>query len=228
MDHQTSAPAAPAPATPRRGRAARVLAVLLAVAVLLAGGAWLAWRWLNPFGERTSERAQPVVLQSVRDLGRFEAATGEFQVVVVVDLEKDAPFLPDSIKGRRTLFVGVGSVDAYVDFSALPDGAITVSRDRSAVTVRLPRARLEKPNLDNERSYVFAEERGLLDRIGDLLSSSPNDRREVYLLAERKIAEAAESAGLRGRAEQNAKTMLEGVLRTLGFTRIEIVFEDPA
>ena len=33
-----------------------------------------------------------------------------------MDLEKDAKFLPDAVRGRRTLYVGAGSVDAYVDF----------------------------------------------------------------------------------------------------------------
>ncbi|MFD2355104.1 hypothetical protein ACFSTC_46405 [Nonomuraea ferruginea] len=37
----------------------------------------------------------------------------------MVDLEKDANFLPDAVKGTRTLFVGAGGVDAYVDFAGL-------------------------------------------------------------------------------------------------------------
>lgn len=35
-----------------------------------------------------------------------------------MDLEKDAKFLPSSLRGNRTLFVGNGSVDAYVDLSS--------------------------------------------------------------------------------------------------------------
>ncbi|MBB2909964.1 hypothetical protein FHS43_001210 [Streptosporangium becharense] len=207
-----------------RGRRWRLLAGLLVVLVILAVGARLAWSWLNPFGETATDRSQPVLLESIHNLSRFEAATGNFQVVV--DLEKDAAFLPDAVKGSRTLFVGAGGVDAYVDFGGLADGALTVSPDRTEVTVKLPRAQLEKPNLDNKRSYVYAQQRGLFDRVEDFLSSSPSDQQELYLLAEKKIAEAAQASDLRNRADQNTKIMLEGMLKGLGFEKVTVKFAD--
>ncbi|MER7502312.1 DUF4230 domain-containing protein [Nonomuraea pusilla] len=218
----TSRTAPSEPTLGRRRRWWRYLAGLLVLAVLLVVGGRLAWSWLNPFGERTVDRSQPVLLQSIKDLSRFEAATGTFQVVV--DLEKDAPFLPDAIKGSRTLFVGAGGVDAYVDFSALGADAVTVSEDRTRATVRLPHAQLEKPNLDNRRSYVFAEQRGLFDRVQDFLSSSPDDQRELYTLAERKIGEAAAASDLRARADANTRAMMEGLLRSLGFSKVTVEF----
>ncbi|GGO73806.1 DUF4230 domain-containing protein [Nonomuraea cavernae] len=214
----------PAAETPRRRRAWRYLAGFLVVAILLVVGGRLAWSWLDPFGEETVDRSQPVLLQSIKDLSRFEAATGNFQVVV--DLEKDATFLPDAVKGTRTLFVGAGGVDAYVDFSTLAAGAVTVNAERTEATVRLPRAQLEKPNLDNRRSYVFAQQRGLLDRVEGFLSSSPGDQRELYVLAEKKIAEAAAASDLRARADANTKAMLEGLLKSLGFDKVTVKFTD--
>ncbi|MFF5209721.1 DUF4230 domain-containing protein [Streptosporangium sp. NPDC000396] len=209
--------------TPRR-RAWRFLAGLLVAVILLVVGGRLAWSWLNPFGESTIDRSQPVLLQSIHNLSRFEAATGNFQVVV--DLEKDAAFLPDAVKGSRTLFIGAGGVDAYVDFGGLATGALTVSPDRREVTVRLPHAQLEKPNLDNKRSYVYAQQRGLFDRVQDFLSSSPGDQQELYVLAEKKIAEAAQASDLRTRADQNTKAMLRGMLETLGFDKVTVKFAD--
>ena len=220
----TTSRTAPPAVTPRRRRRWRYLAGFLVVAVLLVVGGRLAWTWLNPFGEQTIDRSQPVLLQSIKDLSRFEAATGNFQVVV--DLEKDARFLPDAVKGTRTLFVGAGNVDAYVDFSAMGANGVTVSKDRKEATIRLPRAQLEKPNLDNRRSYVFAQQRGLLDRVQGFLSSSPNDQRELYVLAETKIAEAAASSDLRARADTNTKAMLEGMLKSLGFAKVTVKFAD--
>ncbi|MEV0969717.1 DUF4230 domain-containing protein [Microtetraspora glauca] len=226
MNRQTGAPhGSPPPAEPanrRSRRGWRWLAGLLFVALLFVVGARLALSWLDPFGERTVDRSGPVLLQSIHNLSRFEAATGNFQVVV--DLEKDAAFLPDAIKGTRTLFVGAGNVDAYVDFGSLTKDAITVSPDRTTVTVRLPRAQLEKPNLDNKRSYVFAQQRGLLDRVSDFLSSSPQNQQELYVLAEKKIADAAVSSDLRARADQNTRAMLEGMLTSLGFTKVVIQY----
>ncbi|NUW36574.1 DUF4230 domain-containing protein [Nonomuraea sp. SMC257] len=220
----TTSRTAPAAVSPGRRRRWRYVAGLLVLVALLVVGGRLAWTWLDPTGERTIDRSQPVLLQSIKDLSRFEAATGSFQVVV--DLEKDANFLPDAVKGTRTLFVGAGGVDAYVDFSGLGANAVTVSPDRTQVTVRLPRAQLEKPNLDNSRSYVFAQQRGLLDRVQDFLSSSPGDQREVYVLAEKKIAEAAAASDLRARADANTKAMLEGLLKSLGFTKVVVKFSD--
>jgi hypothetical protein len=200
------------------------VAGFLVLAVLLVVVGRLAWTWLDPLGERSVDRSQPVLLQSIKDLSRFEAATGTFQVVV--DLEKDAKFLPDAVKGTRTLFVGAGGVDAYVDLSGLAAGAVTVNEDRTQATVRLPRAQLEKPNLDNSRSYEFAQQRGLFDRVQDFLSGSPADQRELYLLAEKKITEAAVASDLRARADANTKAMLSGMLKSLGFTKVTVKFTD--
>lgn len=220
----TTSQTAPPGLAPRPRRTWRYLAGLLVVVVLALVAGRLAWTWLNPLGEQTIDRSQPALLQSIKDLSRFEAATGSFQVVV--DLEKDARFLPDAVKGTRTLFVGAGGVDAYVDLSGLTGDAVTVSEDRTAATIVLPRAQLDKPNLDNRRSYVFAQQRGLLDRVQDFLSGSPADQREVYLLAERKIAEVAAESDLRARADANTRRMLEGLLKSLGFTEVTVKFGD--
>ncbi|GAA4059838.1 DUF4230 domain-containing protein [Nonomuraea soli] len=200
----------------------RYVALALVLVALLAVGLRLAWSWVDPLGERTIDRSQPVLLQSIHNLARFEAATGSFQVVV--DLEKDANFLPASIKGERTLFVGAGNVDAYVDFSGLAKDAVKVNEARTEASIRIPRAQLEKPNLDNSRSYVFAQQKGFVDRVSDFLAGSPPDQRELYLLAEKKIAEAAVSSDLRNRADTNTKLMLEGLLKSLGFTKVSVTF----
>src|SRR5918992_3640463 len=122
------------------------LLIVVAVVVLVAVAQRLQLmpNWLNPFAEETRDRSGPVVLKSIRDLSRYEAATGNFQVVV--DLERDARFLPDSVRGQRTLFVGNGSVDAYVDFSRLAEDGVAVNEDRTAVTGRLARARVGARN----------------------------------------------------------------------------------
>src|SRR5918999_3417281 len=197
---------------------AAIVAVVVAVSVLR--GTQLLPGWLNPFGEETKDRTGPVVLKSIRDLSRYEAATGNFQVVV--DLERDAKFLPDAVRGQRTLFVGNGSVDAYVDFSRLAEDGVAVNEDRTAVTIRLPRAQLEPTNLDPKNSYVFATQRGIFNRIGDFFSGNPNDQQQLYALAAQKIQAAAQQSGLRERADQNTKLMLENMLKALGFRTVTV------
>ncbi|RAY15782.1 hypothetical protein DPM19_08395 [Actinomadura craniellae] len=205
----------------RRGlRNSLLLAVAVVAIVLGAQALNLVPGWMNPFGVETKDRSGPVVLKSIRDLARFEAASGNFQVIV--DLEKDAKFLPDAVRGQRTLFVGNGSVDAYVDFSKLSSGAVTVNADRTVATIKLPRAQLEPANLDQKRSYVFATQRGLFNRLGDALSSNPADQQQLYVLAQQKITAAANESGLRQRADQNTKLMLENLLKSLGFTTVTV------
>ncbi len=202
-----------------------LVAVVLALFAVLAGLAMLP-RVIDPFGEREIDRSQPVLLERIRDLSRYHAARGEFQVVI--DLEKDAPFLPSAVLGERTLFVAAGSVDAYVDFSAIGKGAIQASEADHTATVVLPHARLDKVNLDQERSYVFEAKRGVLNRIGELVSGSRSNEQRLYVLAERKILAAAERSRLEKQAEVNTRAMLVGLLGSLGYSKVTVRFDGSA
>ncbi|GAB3432905.1 DUF4230 domain-containing protein [Actinophytocola sediminis] len=188
--------------------------VFLVVVALL----WLVSRIpdLNPFAERTVDRSAPAILQSVRDLSEYHAASGDFQVVV--DLEKDVPWVPDIIAGERTLFVAAGSVSAYVDLGGLAEDALTVDESARTVEVRLPAAALAKTNLDQERTYVFDQDRGAYNRLESLFSTP--DQRELYVLAEEKIDEAAERARLIDRAERNTRSMLTGMFDSFGYKAV--------
>jgi hypothetical protein len=209
----------------KRGlRTSLLLAVVVVVIALAAQVLHLVPGWLNPFAEQTKDRSSPVVLKSIRDLSRYEAAAGEYQVVV--DLEKDAKFLPSAIRGQRTLFVGNGNVNAYVDFSKLASGAVTIDKNRTTATIKLPHARLEPTNLDPKKSYVFATQRGLFDRIGEFFTGNPNDQQQLYVLATQKIQTAAQQSGLLERADQNTKRMLENLLKALGFKTVTVTLTD--
>jgi hypothetical protein len=155
-------------------------------------------------------------------MSRYQAATGNYQVIV--DLEKDARFLPDAVRGTRTLYVGAGTVGAYVDLGRVGKDGVTVSDDRRSAVLTLPRARLDEARLDPKRSYVFTKERGLLDRFGDFFGSNPGGEQELNRLAAQKIQDAAKESDLGPRAEQNTRAMLQGLLRSLGFTTVEVRF----
>ena len=142
-----------------------------------------------------TDRTQPALLESMQDLSRYVAAEGNFQVVV--DLQNDRRNVPDWLLNQRTLFVGSGSVEAYVDFGTLTEGAIVQSADGKSVEIRLPAPQLAETNLDLEKSYVFAEERGLLNRVGDLIGGDPNRQQEVYRLAEEELVAAHEASRTR-------------------------------
>jgi Protein of unknown function (DUF4230) len=215
---------------PRRRSRVRLVAAILGALVLIVAVAGLSGLRLwpsfpNPFATRQVDRSPPVLLKAIEDLAVYKAATGNFQVVV--DLEESTRGVPLLIKGQRTLFVAGGSVDAEVDFSGLKDGAIKVSPDGRRVDITLPRARLTPARVDPDQSRVFSRERGLLDRLGSVLSDNPTSERELYRLAQAKMQAAAAQSDLQARAEQNTRAMLQSMLRSLGYREVTVTFRDP-
>ncbi|MGX1273801.1 DUF4230 domain-containing protein [Streptomyces phaeoluteigriseus] len=203
---------------------AKVLTAVVVVLVVMFAGIRLS---LLPglrdfFGTETHDRSGPALLTSIQDMSRYEAASGNFQVVV--DLEKDAKYLPDALRGTRTLYVGAGTVDAYVDLGQVGGKDVTVDADRTSATLRLPHARLGTPALDPDRSYAVSKQRGLLDRLGDLFSDNPNGEQAVQKLAARHIGDAAKDSELTKRAETNTTAMLQGLLRSLGYEEVRVTY----
>ena len=176
----------------------------------------------NPFKTETVDRSQPALLKSLEDLSRFQAATANLQVVI--DTEKDAKYLPAIIRGQRTTFVAAGSVDATVDFSALDERSITLSPDGRSATITLPAPELSAPRIDPEQSQVVSRQRGLLDRLGSIFSDTPTSDRPLFVAAEKKMTTAAVDTDLRARAETNTRTMLQNMLRALGYTSVTVNF----
>jgi hypothetical protein len=206
------------------GRLRIVTGALVATVVAVFAG-WLAFSALEPGRTDTTQRSTPAVLRAVQDLATYTGASGSFQVLV--DSEKEVNLVPSFIAGERTLLVATGNVDAQVDFSALAADTVTVSADRRAVDITLPRAQLARAELDNSQTYVAERQRGLVDRIGEALSSSPGDDHELMERAEQQLHDAAAGTELRQRAEDNTRNMLTGLLGALGFDTVTVHFQDP-
>jgi hypothetical protein len=226
----TTRPAGHPTATePRRGvprvlvGAAVLLAVVAVSLTLLAG----AVDRLNPFRDglferRTIDRSGPAVVRAISDLGELRAASGYYELVV--DVQHETGPLPSILVGDRTLFVAAGTVEAGVDLRDLPEDAVRVNGDRTTATIELPPPRLSPPRLDVRRSYVASRQRGIVDRLQDAATDA-DDTRELYALADRRLAEAAAATPeLRTRAETNTRAMLRGLLRSLGFTDVTVTF----
>lgn len=205
---------------------------MLAVAALVLV-LWIAFGGLggcfphfgNPFRTETVDRSSPVVLKSIENLRRFQAASGHYEVIV--DLEKDTKFVPAIVRGERVLFVAVGNVDAGVDFTNLGKNAVDVSNGRRTVVLELPHAELFSARIDPEQSYVYNRDRGLIDRVASIFQDNPTSEHELYRAGEAKLRAAAEeSPSLLARAELNTRRMLTGLLEALGFTNVTIRFVD--
>ncbi len=165
------------------------------------------------------DRSQPVLLKSVQEVGQFHSAVGNFQEVI--DIEEDVTWLPEFIAGRRTLFIGVGTVNSYIDLSGLAEDELTLSADGKTATIRLPEAQLDKPNLDLDESYFADQDRGIIDRVVDAFESP--EQAQFHKLAETRLATAAEASDLRNQATENTKAMLTGMLGALD---MDVIFEE--
>jgi hypothetical protein len=209
---------------PRRPRIGGIVAAIVAVIVLIVvlSAVHLLPQLRNPFAETTTVRSQPVILKSITNLSRYEAASGSFQVVV--DLTKRSSIIPSFLEGSETLFIGQGTDIAFVDFATLKRGAIAVSKDRTSVTVTLPKPQLEPAVLNVNQSYVYAEQQGLFNRIGNFFSGNPNSQQQVYQIAQGKIETAAKQSPLLADAQKNTEGMLTGMLTSLGFQHVTVDF----
>lgn len=219
------------PLPPRRPRGdfpwGGVLALVTVIVLIVGVRDWLPDlipSIPNPFAETTIDRSRPAVLQSIKNLSEYHAAGGHYEVVV--DIEKDTP-LPSEVLGQRTLFIGVGDVDAVVDLGGIDSSAVTVSHDRRAATIVVPPPRVGRPRLDLQRSYVYDRQEGVFNQIGGLFSNDQDAQKQVYLAAERKLAAAArQSGGLTARARANTRSMLQSLLGALGFEQVTVHFAD--
>lgn len=217
------------PARRRRRLPLRLAAAGIGIAVLvpLADRAFdLLPSWDNPFQQEVVDRSTPPLMLALADLHEYHAATGTFQVVI--DQERDTPYLPSAISGERTSFLATGSVDAYVDFGDVGASAVQTSADRRSVTIALPAARLGEASVDPDNSRVLDRDRGVLERIGGAVSEDPSVEGDLYARGEKRLAAAADRSNLVRRAEGNTRQMLTTLATSLGFRQVTVTFDASA
>jgi hypothetical protein len=176
----------------------------------------------NPFSEERENRTQQPLLVSIQGLSRYVAAEGSYQVVV--DLQESRENIPEVLINQRTLFVGVGTVEAYVDFSSIDEDAVVESASRRNAEITLPKPQLTDVDLNAEESYVVAEQRGIVNRLHELFGGNSEQQEQVYVEAEEAVAAAAADSALVRLAEDNTRSMLEGMLRSLGYEDVTVTF----
>ena len=152
------------------------------------------------------------VIHDVRSLARLE--TVQYSIEKVVTAESGQGAL-SSLFGDKLLFVAHGVVVAGVDLRKL--GPDDLRAENGVLYVTLPPAEIFIATLDNEKSYVYDRDTGLLTK-GDV-NLETAARRE----AEKAIREAALEDGILDTARQNAENYLERLFRTLGYP--EVIFE---
>ncbi len=156
------------------------------------------------------------IIHEVRTLARLETIHYSVEKVITAETNRGALGV---LFGDRLLFVAHGLVIAGVDMEKIGAGDLWV--DNSVLYVRLPPAEIFLATLDNERSYVYDRETGLLTH-GD-----PNLETTARQVAEREIYKAALEDGILELARINAENYLARLFRSLGYPEVIFVSAAP-
>jgi len=151
------------------------------------------------------------IVHEVRSLARLETIQYTVEKVITAEVNQG---LFGPLFGDKLLFVAHGIVIAGVDLEKLDPEDLAVKDD--VLYVRLPQAEVFSATLDNQKSYVYDRDTGLLTK-GDV-----NLETAARQAAEEEIRKAAIEDGILDLAQGNAETYLSRLFRALGFP--EVIF----
>jgi hypothetical protein len=156
------------------------------------------------------------IVREVRAIARLETIQYTVEKVLTGETNQGAfGFL----FGDKLLFVAHGIVIAGVDLGQLTAADIWYD-DLGVLTLRLPEAEIFISTLDNDKSYVYDRDTGLLTH-GDM-----NLESIVRQAAVDEITNAALEDGILEHARVNAENYLYRLLRSLGFDNVIFVDAD--
>jgi hypothetical protein len=157
------------------------------------------------------------VVHQVRGLARLE--TVQYTVEKVITAENNQGPL-GFLFGDKLLLVAHGTVIAGIDLGKLQTGDVRIDAQGTIYLV-LPPAEVFTATLDNEKTYVYHRETGLL---------AP-DRKDLETAArkaaEQEILKAALDDGILQTAYTNGKAYLERFLLTIGLRQVVFIDATP-
>ena len=157
------------------------------------------------------------IIHQVRSLARLETIQYSIERVITAETGQGSfGFL----LGDRLLFVAHGIVIGGVDLEKLGPDDLKV--EDNVLFVQLPDAETFIATLDNENSYVYERDTGLLTK-GDI-----NLETTARRVAEQRIKEAAVEDGILQLAKQNAENYLYRLLIEIGGYDDVIFLEKPS
>jgi hypothetical protein len=156
------------------------------------------------------------IIHEVRSLARLE--TIQYSVEKVITGDSGQNILPP-LFGDRLLFVAHGIVIGGVDLNKLMPADLWV--ENGVLQFRLPDAEIFSATLDNEKSYVFDRQTGVLTH------GNPDLETQVRRVAEQEIYKAAVSDGILDQARLNAENYLTRLLHDLGFKDVIFIKATP-
>jgi hypothetical protein len=152
------------------------------------------------------------IINQIRPLARLETIQYTVEKVITAEVGQNA-LAP--LFGDRLLFVGHGYVTAGIDLEKL--GSQDMVLEDGIIKVQLPEAEIFNATLDNDKSYVYDRETGLLTH-GDV-----NLETAARQAAEDQIRQAALDDGILAQAQTNAESFIESLLNKLGYSQVSFI-----
>lgn len=156
------------------------------------------------------------IIHDIRSLARLETIQYSLEKVIVAE-NNQGPL--GFLFGDKLLFVAHGDVIAGIDLAKLNPEDMWVKGDVLYVT--LPAAEIFIAALDNDKSYVYDRETGVLTH-GDM-----NLETSARQAAEAEILLAALEDGILEQGRLNAENYLIRLLRNLGYPEVIFVEATP-
>jgi hypothetical protein len=149
------------------------------------------------------------IIHEVRSLSRLETASYTVEKVITAE-SGQGPFA--FLFGDQLILVAHGQVIAGVDLGKMGEDDIVVTDD-GVVIVTLPPAEILVAKLDNQKSYVY-------DRDTGLVGVNPALETEARKAAEEEILNAALEDGILEIAQRNAEVYVLKLILALGFREV--------
>src|SRR5882724_1522747 len=177
-----------------------------------SGPALLSRVWLAVTGRTLSiDVSQPTVVNRIQQLQRLETVV--YTMDKIVSGAKENPIFPDFLAGDRLLLLVHGEVVAGINFGALKSGDIQVAA--KYIRLRLPKPELFSIRLDSGKTRVYSRKTGLLVPV------DPDLETQVRQEAERQLRDSALKDGILHGAEENARATITGLVKGLGFEKVQ-------
>jgi hypothetical protein len=161
----------------------------------------------------TIEPDPVTIVREVRSLSRLETAAYTIEKIITAET-RQGPFA--FLVGDRLILVAHGQVIAGVDLEALEESDITI-RDGGVVDIALPEAEVFVTALNNEQSYIFHRDTGVIGMNVELET-------EARRAAEEEILNAALEDGILDMAQKNAESYIRHLVLTLGFEEVNVTY----
>jgi hypothetical protein len=166
----------------------------------------------TPLPTSTPTPTPIAVITGINAFGRLE--TVQYTMRDIVRVEDEPTGLLERLSRDRLMLIAEGEVVAGFDLAKVTEDDIVVIG--TTVLIFLPQPEILYSRIDNEGTFVYERETGILRR------PDPDLETDARRLAEKQLVSWALERDILDKAEETGVIYMENFLRSLGFTQIRV------